>query len=349
MSTQATLDRSGLHEVTEAPPQVAFLQMLTGYWISQSLYVAAKLGIAELLKDGPLTVEQLASKCDAHAPSLYRLLRMLSSCGVFAEDGQGRFALTSLAKFLQDGPGSLRAMTIHLMEDPSWQAWGVFLESIRTGETAFQLAHGKEVFPYYSEHPESIAPFNQAMTELSEAVISGVVQTYDFSGFEKIVDVGGGHGTLLSRILDANKNARGVIFDLPPTGQGAKERLEASGLATRCDVVGGDFFEAVPAGGDAYILKNIIHDWDDDRAIAILRNVHRAMREGGRLLLAEIVVPAGNGPSLGKLSDLHMLVMTGGRERTEMEYRALLDKAGFELSRVLPTGSFVDLVEGVRA
>jgi hypothetical protein len=344
MSTQAVLQ-----EIEATSPQVAYMQLATGYWVSQALYVAAKLRIAELLKDSPRTTDELAAECGAHAPSLYRVLRMLASCGVFAEDSEGRFAMTPLAEMLQSGPGSMRAMTLHLGEGPSWAAWGALLDSVQTGETAFVHANGKEVFPYYAEHPESNEPFNQAMTDYSGAVISAIMPEYDFSGFAKIVDVGGGHGSLLSAILKANPQARGVLFDLPPAIEGARTALEAAGLQDRCELVGGDFFESVPQGGDAYVLKHIIHDWDEERALAILRNVRAAMADGGRLLLVETVIPEGNNPSFSKFSDVHMMVMTGGQERTEAEYAALFRKAGFALTRIVRTESLVSVVEAVKA
>lgn len=344
MSTQAKLQETGA-----VAPQIAYTQLLAGYWISQGLYVAAKLRVADHLRDGARNSEELAAACDAHAPSLYRLLRMLASCGVFAEDGEGRFSLTPLAEMLLEGAGTMRAMTLHIGESPTWQAWGTLLDSVRTGETAFKLAHGKEVFPYYAEHPESNEPFNQAMTDYSGAVIAAVMSAYDCSAFGKIVDVGGGHGSLLTAILKANPQARGVLFDLAPAVEGARARLESEALLERCELVGGDFFASIPSGGDAYVMKHIIHDWDEDRSLAILRNAHRAMKDDGRLLLVETLIPEDSNPSFSKLSDIHMMVMTGGRERTETEYRELFRKAGFELTRVIPTESMVSVVEGVKA
>ena len=343
MSTQAQPQPTN-----DVPPQMALMQMMTGYWVSQSIYVAAKLGIADLLKDGSKTSDELAATTGTHAPSLYRLLRALASVGLFIEDEKGRFTLTPLAAALQTAAGSARAMVLHLGERPSWQAWGDLLHSVRTGATAFPHANGMEVFPYYGQHPESQEPFNQAMTEYSEAVSGAVAEAYDFSQFGKVVDVGGGHGGLMTVILKRNPAVKGVVFDLPVVVGGTCSRIEAEGLADRCEVIGGDFFGSVPGGGDAYTLKTIIHDWDEERAGAILRNVHSAMNENGRLLIIETVIPVGNEPSLSKLSDVHMMVMTGGRERTEGEYGQLLESAGFKLTRVIPTESVVSIVEGVR-
>jgi SAM-dependent methyltransferase len=333
----------------DVPPQAALMQMMTGYWVSQGIYVAARLGLADLLADGPRTSRELAAATGTHAESLYRVLRMLASVGIFAEDAAGRFGLTPLAEPLRSGPGSMRSMAIHMLEGPSWQAWGALLESVQTGRTGFVLANGEEVFPYYAAHPESARPFNEAMTEFSASLSAAVIAAYDFSAFKQIVDVGGGHGGLLTTILKANPQARGVVFDQPEVVAGAPAVIAAQGLQDRAEAVGGDFFEAVPAGGDAYVLKHIIHDWDDERSIAILRNIRRAMADGGRLLLIESVVPAGNAPDFGKLMDVHMLVMTGGRERTEAEHAALFEQAGFRLSRVVPTQSPVSVVEAVKA
>lgn len=332
----------------DVPPQIALLQMATGFWVTQSIYVAARLGIADLLSDGPKTIDELARTTNTNGPALYRVLRALAGLGIFAEDEQKRFVLTPLAEPLQTGPNSFRAMAIHLAENASWKAWGSLLESVRTGENAFKLANGLEVFPYYAEHKESFEPFNEAMTNLSEAVIKAIVPAYDFSSIRKLVDVGGGHGALLAAILKANPETRGVLYDLPTVVEGAKERLAAEGVSDRAEVVGGDFFDSVPAGGDAYLMKLIIHDWDEERARLILKNCHSAMVNGGRLLLVETVVPEGNDPSFAKMMDLQMLVMTGGRERTEAEYRDLFAAGGFKLTRVIPTESPMSIIEGTK-
>lgn len=333
------------------------MQMLSGYWVSQSLYVAAQLGIADHLADGARTVDELARLTNTHADTLHRLLRALAGVGVFAtddaangiKDGDVRFRLTPLATYLQTGDQTMRAMTIHMGEQPSWRAWGNLLHTVQTGETAFVHANGQEVFPYYAAHPASNEPFNQAMTNFSALVGDAVLKAYDFSPFQKIVDIGGGHGSLLAAILKSNPQARGVVFDLEATTAKARENLQAQGLASHCEAVGGDFFAAVPAGGDAYTLKFIIHDWDEERALTILRNVHRAMRDDGKLLLIETLVPESNEPSFAKLFDLHMAVMTGGRERTERQYAELFAKAGFRLTRIVPTEGLMSVIEGEKA
>jgi SAM-dependent methyltransferase len=332
------------------PPEVAFIQMATGYWVSKAIYVAARLGVADLLSDGPKTVEQLAAGCGAHAPTLRRLLRSLAGVGVFREDEEGRYELTRMAEFLRaDAPGSQRGFVLHVGETPSWQAWDGLLDSVRTGESAFKRVHGAEVFPYYAAHPESNEPFNAAMVELSNVVAAAVTEAYDFSRFRRIADVGGGRGALLAAILKATPAARGVVCDQPEVVAGARATMEAAGVAERCDYAGLDFFQSVPEGADAHVLKWIIHDWDDERALAILRNCRRALADGGRLLLVEAVVPEGNDPSFSKWMDLQMLIMTGGRERAAAEYRALLARAGFEMTAVVPTESPVSIVEAVKA
>jgi SAM-dependent methyltransferase len=333
--------------LTGQPPEAVLMQLLGGFAISQSLYVAARLGVADLLKDGPKSAEELAEATGTQALPLYRVLRLLATTGVFTEETGGSFRLGPLGGALVSGPGSMRAMALHLCEGPSWRAWGELLHSVRTGETAFAHANGKEVFPYYAEHPESSEPFNQAMTEMSALVVDAVVRAYDFSGFEKIVDVGGGHGHLLANILKATPGARGLVYDQPEVVEGARAAVEE--LGGRLEIEGGDFFERVPEGGDAYLLKHIIHDWDEERALAILGHIRRAMKDDGRVLLVEWVVPEGDEPSMAKLGDVHMMVMTGGRERTEAEYAALFERAGFRLTRVVSTESQMSVIEAVKS
>ncbi len=334
---------------TELPPPVRLVQMMTGYWISQSVYVTAKLGIADQLTDGPRTSEELAAACQAHAPSLYRLLRGLASVGTFTEVDVGRFALTPTAELLRtDHPDSMRALAIMYGEE-QYQAWGDALVSIQTGTPAFDRRFGASYFHYLAAHPEAAATFNTAMTGWSAQVASAVVEAYDFSDSTTVVDVGGGHGTLLAAILTANPHLHGILFDLPHVTASAAAFLATAGVADRCQISAGDFFEALPSGGDAYILAQILHDWDDERSRTILQNCRSAMAPAGRILIVELVIPPGNEPSLGKLLDLHMLILLTGRERTEAEYRDLLASAGFRLTRVIPTSSGASVVEAVGA
>ena len=331
------------------PPSVAMLQMISGFWISRAIYIVAKLGLADHLRDGHKTADELAAVTGTHAPSLYRVLRALASVGVFAEDDKSRFALTPLSETLRtDVPGSLRAFATVELGEEHYPAWGELLHSVKTGEIAFDHAFGMPVWKFFEQNPENAKTFNDAMTGLTLAVNDAVLSSYDFSSISKIVGVGGGHGSLIASILKINPQMKGVLFDAPPVIGGAHDRIESEGIADRCEVIGGDFFQSVPAGGDAYILKWIIHDWDDERSVTILKNCHRAMTENGKLLLVEAVVPHGSEPHFSKFIDLNMLVMTGGRERTENEYRMLLEASGFKLTRIIPTESPMSVIEGER-
>jgi hypothetical protein len=323
--------------------------MVTGCWISQALYVAAKLGIADLLQEGPQSCTRLAEATQTHVETLYRVLRALASVGVFVEDEAGRFRLTPLAEPLRtDAPGSLRAFAIMLGEPEHWRAWEGMLHSVRTGQPAFDQVFGIPLFQYFPAHPEAARIFDDAMTSRSAQENTAIIAAYDFTAAHTVVDVGGGQGSLLASILDVYPNVGGVLFDLPHVLAPARTRIEHAGQAARWVFVAGDFFAAVPAGGDLYLLKKVIHDWDDERAQQILMNCHTAMAGTGRLLLIEPVIPPGNAPSFNKLLDLLMLVWNaGGRERTEREHQSLLASAGFRLSRVIPTSAGVSIIEAV--
>jgi hypothetical protein len=330
-----------------SPPSATLLQMMTGYWVSQAIYVAAKLGIADLLTNGPVDCEDLAAATDTHAPSLRRVLRALASVGVFTEVSPGSFALTPLAELLRAGtPGSMRALAIMYAEE-QYRAWGELLHSVRTGEMAFDHQFGMGYFEYLAQHPDSDRVFNEAMTGWTHQLVGAVVDAYDFSPFETVVDVGGGFGALLADILRSNPGTRGILFEQPHVVASAEEYFAAAGVTDRCTFVGGDFFAAVPAGGDAYVLSQILHDWDDERCVTILRHCRRAMPDHGKLLVVELVLPAGDEPSLGKWLDLHMLVLLGGRERTAAEYDTLFRAAGFKLARIVPTPPGPSIVEAV--
>ena len=331
-------------------PSVAMLRMIEGCWVSRAIYVAARLGIADLLKDGPKNSEELAQATGMHTLSLYRVLRALASVGVFAEDGHGRFALTPLAATLRaDVSGSLRAFALAMLDDDHNAAWGNILHSVKTGEVAFDHVFGMDVWQYRARHPEEGHIFNEAMASFSSVVNAAIMASYDFSSIGKIVDVGGGDGSLIASILQANPQTKGVLFELPHVTTGARKRIEREGLTERCEVVSGDFFDSVPSGGDAYILKWVIHDWDDERSVTLLKNCHHAMVKNGRLLLVEAIISLDDTASFNKFMDLNMLVMTGGRERTEAEYQALIESAGFRLARIVPTRSEMRVIEAVRA
>lgn len=343
-----SMERQEVESLRASSPQPAnsLLQMMTGYWCSQAIYVAAKLGIADLLVDGPMRCQDLAAATHSHAPSLQRVLRALASVGVFTESAPQQYALTPMAALLQTtAPGSMHALAI-VYGDELFRAWGDFLYSVQTGQPAFEHHFGTGPFDYYAQHPEADRKFNEAMIGYSNQVASAVVAGYDFAPFGAVVDVGGGYGTILAAILHAHRTAQGILFDLPHVVADAEGFLTAAGVASRCTRVGGDFFEAVPPGGDAYLLSQILHDWDDERSVAILKQCRQAMPEHGKLLVVEIVAPSGEEPSFGKWLDLHMLAITGGRERTAGEYDTLFQATGFALTRVIPTIAGPSVVEG---
>lgn len=333
---------------TEAPPAAQVMQMIFGFVTTQAISVAARLGLADLLKDGAKSADELAQATGTQARPLYRLLRALASVGIFAEDDAGRFKLTPLAEPLRSNTlDSLRDFSIFIGADWHWRAWGDLFGSVQSGQPAFERIYGKAYFDYLGENAGPAQVFNDAMTSLSTAASAAVVDGYDFAGINKLVDVGGGHGMLLSSILEKYPQMSGILIDAPSVIKGTKEAIEARGLSGRCDAVGGDFFASVPAGGDAYIMKHIIHDWNDERASTILQCCHRQMPPEGRLLVVEIVIPEGNAPSIGKLLDLEMLVLLHAYERTEAEYRELFNRSGFRLTRIVPTKSAYSVIEGV--
>ena len=325
------------------------LECVTNSWMAQATYVAAELRIADLLAEGPRTSEDLAAATGTHALSLRRLLRALTTIEICREREDGSFEITPMGSLLGTGvPGSLRSWTIwwgaHL-----WQVWGNLLYSVKTGESARKLLIGTDSFKHLEEDPEAAAVFNHALVELTRLTSESVVRTYDFSGLKRIMDVGGGYGELLISILRASPETSGVLFDLPHAIEGGKRHFEKAGLASRCEFLEGDFFESVPSGADAYILKSIIHDWDDEKSKVILENCRRAMAEGGRLLLVERVIPDRLEISAAHQgvvrSDLTMLVAHAAQERTEAEFRDLLSSARFRVTRILPAGMTFSVIE----
>jgi precorrin-6B methylase 2 len=332
-----------------APLAEAFRHLLLGYRVTQALYAAAELGLADLLAGGARSADDLAAAAGAHAPSLARVLRLLASEGVFAQTADGRFVLTPLAEPLRrDGPASLRPLALLVGGPPLWRSWGQLLHSVRTGAPAFDHEHGVDLFAYNRQHPEAGTVFDQAMAAHTAPAVRAVAAAYDFSAVGTVVDVGGGTGALALGLLGAYPHLRAVVFDQPAVAAAARAAIAAAGLTGRCAAVGGDFFAAVPDGGDAYLLKFVLHDWDDERAVAILRTCRRAMPPQGRLLAVELLVPPGSGPSFAKSQDVNMLVNAlGGRERTVAEYRAAYAAAGFDLTRTIPAQGELHIIEGV--
>ena len=321
-------------------------QLIRGYWTTQAIFVVAELRIADLLADGPKHPEELAKLASVKADMLYRVLRALASIGIFAEQADGRFALTPLADTLRGQSGQRAYAMLHGTE--LYQSWGKLIEAVRTGKAGFELALGMAAFNYFSKHPERGAVFDKAMTGHHGAEADPMLDAYDFSQFHQLVDVGGGNGSLLIAILERHTGMQGVLFDLPAVADRAHAFVERSSLAHRCRVVGGDFLERVPGGADAYLLRHIVHDWSDEDAAAILRNCRSAMKPGGKILVVEIVVPAGNDPSFAKWMDL-MMVTYGGKERSEKQYRSLFSQAGLQLTRIVPTRAGISVIEGVQA
>ena len=314
------------------PPQVVLYQLAAGHYLSHALNLAAKLGIADLLADGPREAQQLADATDTHAPSLRRVLRLLVSAGV---------------------PGSARAMVMLFGGDRVQNAWRDLEYCVRTGNPVFRKRGLEDPFKDPERSGEESANFDAAMADMTRIAAISVAAAYDFEGIRTLVDVGGGNGALLIGILKAHSDLRGIVFDQPAAAQRARQQIAEHGLSDRCDAVGGDFFAEVPRGGDAYVLKHVIHDWDDERAVAILRNCHRAMNENGKLLVVEGVYPEQIDRSLDSrgaaANDVNMLVNTGGRQRSEAEFRSLYDAAGFKLTRIVPAqGARLGVIEGVR-
>jgi SAM-dependent methyltransferase len=329
----------------ENPSPPVLFQMATGYWVSQAIYVAAKLGIADLLRDGPQSCVALATATGADAPSLFRLMRALSSVGVFSQVGRDRFALSRLAESLQtEIHGSLRAMVITLGEI-HYQACGNLLHSVQTGSAAFNHVFGASLFDYLRQNIDAADAFNQGVANVSSMLAYAVLMAYDFTGISSIVDIGGGHGKFLEKILQFNPDIRGTVFDTASTIERAKQQLRDNAWGRRCSYVTGDFFGSVPQGADAYLLCGVIHDWDDSRAVTVLRNCRRAMTKNSRVLLVDMIVPDTASASFSKLLDLNMLVINGGRERTKAEFCALLNAVGYKLTRIVPTMAPQSVIE----
>jgi len=301
----------------------------------QAVHAAATLGIADLVAEAPKTIDELARATHTHAPSLGRLLRALTSLGIFREEDASRYSQSPLSDVLRaDHPQSIRRWAMMLGAGFVWRPSGELTVTIRTGQPAFEHVYDAPFFEYLASHPHDAAVFNAAMSSLP-AYISAIVNAYDFSTFERIVDVGGGHGALLIGILSKNPRVRGVLYDLRAVVDNAPAPAEQS-VADRLEIVAGNFFDAVPARADAYLLKGIIHDWNDESAVRILKNCRRAMRPDGRLLIFDTVLTPSSDPA-SAIMDVLMMILTGGRERTESEFRSLLDTAGFSLVNVTPT------------
>ena len=338
---------------TKPEAAARLLELIQMRLISEAIHVAAALGVADLLASGPKSADELSKATGACAPSLRRVMRALASFGIFSHDSADRFALEPLGEFLKrDGPGSLHSAALFFGGETGTSTVRLFLECVKTGQSAtHMLTGGKDSFEWIEwiqSDPELTNLFNAVMTSFSALHMTGLLEAYDFSQVKKIVDVGGGHGKILSEILKENAGIRGVLFDLPHAFEGGKNTIAQAGLADRCEVISGDFFVSVPAGADLYLLSRVVHDWDDEKTVAILKVVRAAIAPHGRLILLETMLRPDGNTVYPLLSDLNMLLITGGCERSEEEYRALYRAAGFELIRAVatksPTGTTV--IEG---
>ena len=330
------------------PPHVQLIQMAAASWVSAVVYAAAKLGLADHLAAGPRSAVELAGPTGTHAPSLHRLMRTLAGLGILTERDAQRFALTPLGEALRTGaPGSARSTLMAFCGPAFWHSWEEILFSLQTGKTGFEKALGMPLFEYLASRPDEASHFSEAMVGYHGAEPPAVAEAYDFSELQTVVDVGGATGNMLAAILSRHAAVRGILFDRPHVVSDAPALLAARGVSDRVAIEPGDFFDRVPAGGDAYLLSHIIHDWNEDQCLTILGHCRKAIKPAGRLLIVETVLPAGDTPHQGKVQDMVMLVVPGGQERTEAEYVVLLGKAGFRLNRVVPTASIVSVVEAV--
>jgi hypothetical protein len=328
------------------PGSIALLELIMGSMITQAIHVAAELGIADVLGDGPLTAEELARRVNTDPEATYRLLRMLASYSIFAEQKDGRFKLTPMADALRsDSPMSVRGMALLLGGPIHWEDWGNLITSVRTGEPVLPKLRGMGAYEYLEANPEFAEVFNSGMGSLSDLETEPTVAAYDFSRFNTIVDVFGGRGTLLAAILKRAKNSRGILVDERAEKLGASAFFQEAGVAERCTVDTTGLFESPPSGGDAYILKHIVHEWPESKALEILKNVRGAISDSGRLLLMEFVLPEGKTQHPGRLVDLWLMLLIGGKERTSAQYAELLASAGFRLTRVIGTASSVAIIE----
>ena len=322
-------------------------RMIAGFWMTQAIYVAVRLRIPDFLVSGPRTTEQLASDTGAHERSLFRLLRALSSSGVFHEDVDHRFSLTPLSEcLLRDTPGSLASLA-WMRGDWQYRAWGDLLHNVQTGETAFDHVFDESLFEFLRHSPEKAAIFDQGMVGVHGRETDAMLASYDFSDIQVLADIGGGNGSVLAAVLAKYPSLHAILFDRADVVDRAQANLQHAGVADRVRFIAGDFFQSIPTGADAYFLRHIIHDWDDQQAITILKNCRSVMPVGGRLLLAEFVLPDGSEPFHGKWFDLAMMVVTGGQERTELEYRRLLNTCGFAWQRMVSTTSELSVIEAV--
>ena len=336
------------HDPGAVPADRLAIQLLTGMWAMQAAATAARLGIPDIIGDGMKTADEVAKAAGTHPGATKRLLRGLASLGVFAREDGERYRVTEVGRFLRsDAPGSLRHMFIGESDTVHWRSWERLDDSVRTGEPRPKTVFGMPGFDYYNQHPDEGAQFGKAMESVSRFAADAVLGAYDFSGARTIMDVGGGNGSMAIAILERTPDVRGLVVDLPYIEGPAKERIRTAGLESRARFEPVDFFQRVPEGADVHVLKFILHDWNDDECVQILKNCRAAIAKDGRVVLIEMVVPEQIQPDFVHVMDLNMLVMTGGMERTAREYESLVAKAGFRLSRVVPTKSPFSVIEAL--
>ncbi len=333
------------------PPEAQFMQLVSGCFVSSAIYVAAKLGIPGHLYGGQKTAGELASLTGTHEPSLYRLLRALASVGIFSESDDHTFANTPMSDTLRpDAPNSTLHMTLWMLTEKHWRVYGHLEESIRTGETIWDAVHGEPIFNTLFETDRELGElFNKAMTSFSHQTIPAILDAYDFSQFETAADIAGGYGHLLGAVLQKYPSMKGVLFEVPPVLAGAPAMMDSYGVSDRAELVMGDFYSAIPVKADIYMLKHIIHDWDDEKCRTILGNIRSEMPDGARVLIIDAVVPGPNEPHFAKFLDLEMMMLPGGKERTGEEFDKLLDSAGFRMTRIIPTHSPISIIEAEKA
>ena len=331
---------------TGLPPHVEMMKFILGKWISKPIYVVSNLRIADILSDGPKSIEELSKLANVHSSSLFRIMRALACLGIFSETNDGRFELTPMAECLKSD--ALRPISLMMHSDWHDKAWDNLLESVKTGEKAFDKVHGMPIFDWFRENPQAAQIYNEANAIKAITSHRSIIGAYDFSEISSLTDIGGGNGALMVEILKANPFLRGVVADLPSVVQTAKDYIRNEGFESRCKAVKCDIFNKIPVGSDAYLVSHILHDWEDEKCLTILGNLYKAMKSGTKLLVVESLIPSGNEFSIAKLLDIEVFVMGGGRERTENEFQDLFESAGFDLSKVMPTDGSVSIIEGIR-
>ncbi|NOK17504.1 methyltransferase [Corallococcus carmarthensis] len=335
---------------TNPSPTQQLHSAITGFFISQVIGTVARLGIADLLAAGARDSDSLAAELCVHPGALFRLMRGGITAGILEAVSERTFALTPMGEGLRSNvPGSMRDVAIMLSDKSHWLPWGLLPEAVRTGRSPVQAALGSDIWEHLARHPDEAKHFAQAMGNLSGLVASELTHHIDFAPYARVADIGGSHGALLAQVLTDNPSCRGILFDLPQVAEGAKPVLESRGLASRVDVVAGSFFEPGIPSAEAYLLKHILHDWDDESSTALLRQLHAAAPSGARLFVLELVIPDNRKPDSSHLIDLNMLVIADGRERTEDEFRALLAATSWKVERIIPTRSGASIIETVKA